>query len=208
VHDGRPLATIADVARDISRLDASLLAASTVKPLPSFSLLPAPEELAQAAEVRPDHVQAILALAVLHYDFVVLDLPRTLDALTINALDRASRIFAVMQAGLPDLRNATRVIKAFRTLGYPEDRVELILNRHEKTSAIGLDHIQRTMGSLKLHTVANAWKDVVASINHGDPLVKTTRSSQVTRQLAELARQLQPTQEETRGLLGRLFRRA
>lgn len=208
VHDGRPLATLADVARDIGRLDASLLSASTVKPHPNFSLLPAPEDLALAAEVRADHVSAILALAVANYDFVVLDLPRSLDAVTIGALDRCARIFAVMQAALPDLRNATRLVKAFRSLGYADERVEIILNRHEKTSAIGLAHIQDAIGPLTLHTVGNAWKDVAASINHGEPLAKSTRGSGVMKQVAELARQLQPPQEDTRGLLGRLFRRA
>ena len=41
---------MADVAHDIGRLDASLLAASTVKISPSFSLLAAPEDMAQAVE--------------------------------------------------------------------------------------------------------------------------------------------------------------
>src|SRR6185369_7647301 len=68
VHDGRPPTTIADVAKDISRLDASLLAASTVKVAPNYSILAAPEDLAHAMEVKPEHVDAIISLAVTQYE--------------------------------------------------------------------------------------------------------------------------------------------
>lgn len=207
VYDGRPHASIAEVARDISRLDTSLLAASTVKVAPSYSVLSAPEDLAFAAEVRPDHAQAILEVACANYDFVLLDLPRSLDSLSITALDRAERVFCVLQSALPDLRNATRLLKAFHALGYADDKIELIVNRHEKSSGIGVDQVQRSIGGLRVHTVPNAWRDVSNSINQGDPLAKTHRGA-VTRHLSDLARSLAPVSDNQRGLLGRLFRRA
>ena len=73
VHDGKAPSTLADVAKDIGRLDASLLAASTVKVAPNFSILAAPEDLAHAMEVKPEHIDAILSVAVTQYDFVMLD---------------------------------------------------------------------------------------------------------------------------------------
>ncbi len=208
VHDGAPASTLADVAREIGRLDASLLAASTVKITPDFSILAAPEDLAQAMEVKPEHIDAILALAVGQYDFVLLDIPRNLDTLAIKALDRAHRIYAVLQAGLPQVRNAAKLLEAFKSLGYPQDKTELILNRFEKGAEIGIDQIRRTLGPATINTVPNSYKEVNAAINHGDPLVKAARSNAVARQLAELAASLHPTQEDNRGLLDRLFRRA
>ena len=122
VHDGKAPSTLADVAKDISRLDASLLAASTVKVAPNYSILAAPEDLAHAMEVKPEHIDAILSLAVTQYDFVLLDVPRSLDTIAIKALDRAWRIFPVLQSGLPDLRNAGKLLEAFKSLGYPRTR--------------------------------------------------------------------------------------
>lgn len=208
VCDGRSHATISDVARDISRLDAALLAACTVKPAPQYSLLAAPEDLALATEIRPDHVQSIIDTAIANYDFVLLDLPRSLDPMTINALDRAERIFCVLQPSLPDLRNASRLIKAFHALGYTDDKLEIVLNRHEKSAEISADQVRRAVGGVRLHTVPNAWREVSTSINHGDPLSKSPRGP-VSRQLSELARLVAPQSDESQpGLLGRLFRRA
>lgn len=208
VHDGKAASTLADVAKDISRLDASLLAASAVKVAPNYSILAAPEDLAHAMEVKPEHIDAILALAVRHYEFVLLDVGRSLDTSAIKALDRAWRIFPVLQCGLPDLRNAGKLLEAFRSLGYPGEKIELIINRFEKAADIGIEQVQRSVGRVRLHTVPNSYKEVNASINHGDPLMRTSRASAVTKNLADFARALSPRPQDNRGLLGRLFKRA
>jgi len=209
VHDGKPSSTIADVAREITRLDASLLASSTVKVAPNFSILPAPENVAQAMEVKADHVDAILNVAVTQYDFVLLDLGLNLDPIAIKALDRAQRIYLVAQSELPSVRNATRLLHAFKSLGYPSDKVQVILNRYEKNSEIGLDQIRKSLDQVEIVTVPNSYKEVSASINHGEALAKSGKSATVARQLGELAASLDPRQEESsRGLFDRLFRRA
>jgi len=208
VHDGKPASTLADVAHGISRLDASFLAASTVKITPSYSILAAPEDLSKAMEIKPEHIDAILSLAQSQYDFVLLDISRSLDALTIKALDRAYRIFPVLQAGVPSLRNAHKLLAAFKSLGYPADKIEFVVNRFEKSSDINLDDIQRTLGTPNLRTVPNSYKEVSTSINHGNALAEDGRSSALTKSLAEFAVSLSPKTEESRSLLGRLFRRA
>ncbi len=209
VHDGKAQSTLADVAKNINRLDASLLAASTVKVSPNYSVLAAPEDVAQAMEVKPEHIEAILALAVRQYDFIILDVPRSLDTTAIKALDRAWRIFPVLQSGLPGIRNAAKLLDAFKSLGYPPERAELIVNRFDRNSEIGIEQLQRSVGQTRLITVPNSYREVTASINHGEPLVRTTRANPVARHLVELAESLSPRPDEARGgLLGRLFRRA
>lgn len=208
VHDGRPAANIADVAREIGRLDASLLAASTVKVAPNFSVLAAPDDLARAMEVKPEHIDAILNVAVAQYDFVLLDVGRSLDTIAIRALDRAQRIYLVLQSALPHVRNASKLLQVFRSLGYPTDKTELILNRFDKADDIGLEQIRKSLGQVRITTVANSYREVSAAINHGDALAKTSRANVVARHLADLASILDPRQEESRGLLERLFRRA
>jgi pilus assembly protein CpaE len=101
------------------------------------------------------------------------------------------------------------LLEAFRSLGYPPDKTELIINRFDKSNEIGIDQIQRSLGNVHLNTVPNSYREVNASINHGDPLIRTARGNTVARHLVDLAEALSPSPEETRGgLLGRLFRRA
>jgi pilus assembly protein CpaE len=208
VHDGKPGSTLADVARGIARLDAAFLAASTVKVAPNFSILAAPDDHTQALDITAGQVEAVLALAVLHYDFVLLDVGRPIDTLSIKALDFADTIFVVMQAGLPSVRNAKKMLTIFKSLDYGADKVELIVNRFDKKGSIGSAHIERALGKFKLHTVPNSYKQVTASIDHGDSLMTTARANPVTRNLADFARVLSPQPPGSRSLFERLMGRS
>jgi pilus assembly protein CpaE len=207
VHDARPPSTLADVARGIKRLDASFLAASTVKVAPNFSILAAPEDHSEAVEITPAHVEAVLALAVQHYDFVVLDVGRPVGTLAIKALDRATRIYPVMQASLSSLRNAKKLLAIFRSLDYGPDKVTLIVNRFDRRDAIGVAEIERTLGKFTIHTVPNRYKPVSAAIDHGEPLAAAGPAHPVLRQLAQLADTLRARPQPARGLFARLLRR-
>ena len=56
VHDRNPSHNLAEVARNIQRLDASFLAASVVQVTPNYSVLAAPDDPAQSIEVKPEHI--------------------------------------------------------------------------------------------------------------------------------------------------------
>lgn len=208
VHEAKPSSTLANVAREIGRLDASFLAASTVKVAPNFSVLPAPDDPDEAVEITPDHVEALLKLAVTQYDFVLLDLGRPVNTHSVKALDRADTIFAVLQAALPSIRSAKKMLQIFKSLGYTSDKVELIVNRFEKSGEISTADIQRSLGKFPLHTVANSYKRVAASINQGAPLMSSAPSNPVARNLAQFARALSPKLGPSRSLFDRLLRRS
>ena len=208
VHEAKPPSTLADVAREIGRLDASFLAASTVKVAPNFSILAAPEDPAQAVEITPEHIEAVLGLAVTQYDFVLLDVGRPINTHSVKALDRADTIFPVLQAALPSIRNAKKMLQIFTSLGYTADKVELIVNRFEKSGEIDIAGIQRSLGKFSIHTVANSYKRVAASINRGEPLMSSAPSNPVARNLAEFACALSPKPGGSRGLFDRLLGRA
>jgi len=208
VSDLRPTVTVADVAHDIGRLDASLLAASAVRVAPGFSILPAPDDMSRALEVKAEHIDAILDIAVTQYDFVLFDLGLHVDTLTIRVLDRASRIFPVLQPGLPHIRNVTRLMQVFKSLGYPAGKVELLVNRSAGGGEIGLSDMRRSLVGATLTIVPDGGKDVDNSINRGVPLAEMARGSALAKRLAEIATTLSPRKEEAPGFIGRLFRRA
>jgi pilus assembly protein CpaE len=209
VHDGAPATTLAEMAREIDRLDASFLTACAVKVTPTLSVLAAPNDPAQAMEVKPEHVDAIIALASSRYDFVLLDLGRAIDSISVKALDRANTIYAVMQASVPSVRNAQKLLTVFRSLGYDSGRVDVIVNRFERGGEIGVAEIERALGKVAIHTVPNSYKLVSAAINHGDPLANNARNNPVSRNLAEFARGLSPVAHpDAPSLFDRLLGRA
>jgi len=207
VHDRKPVSDIAEVARNVSRLDASFLSASSVQVTSNYEILAAPEDPAQSMQVKPEHLDAILNLAVNQYDFIVLDVSKTLDELSIKALDRAHNVFLVLQTMLPYIRNASRMLSVFRSLGYPPDKVEVIVNRFWKSGEIGLEDLRATLGTSKVRVIPNGYKEVSKAINHGVPLATVSKSSPVLRAITELAQSMLPKTEQAQaGFLGRLLK--
>lgn len=207
IHDQAQSSDIAAIARNIGRLDASLLHASTVKVSNHFSILAAPEDPAQALLVSSEHLNAILDIAVEEYDFTVLDLNRTLDDLTIRALDRADQIYLVLQAMLPYIRNAKRVLTVFRSLGYVSEKVEVVVNRFGRGAEVGLDDLRASLGPNRIRTVPNGFRDVADAINQGQPLAAIAPSGVVSKAISDWAQALLPKPEPiSGGLLSRLLK--
>ncbi len=208
VHDRKATSDIVEVARNISRLDASFLSSSTVQVSPNFEILDVPIDPAQSIQIKPDHLDAILNVAVNQYDFVILDVNKNLDDVTIKALDRAHNIFLVVQMLLPYLRNANRMMTVFRSLGYPAEKIELIVNRVWKNGEISMDDLRSSMGVTKIRTIPNGYKEVAKAINQGEPLITVSKSSPVVKAISELAQSLLPKTEQAQGgLFTRLLRR-
>jgi pilus assembly protein CpaE len=206
VHDRKATSNVAEVARNLSRLDASFLTASTVAVTPNFAILAAPDDPAESLQVKPEHLDAILNLAVNHYDFIILDVGKNLDDLTIKALDRAHNIFLVVQTMLPYIRNASRMMTVFRSLGYEQDKIELLVNRFWKNGEIGLEDLRASLGISRMRTIPNGYKEVAKAINEGAPLATVAKSSLVLKSISELALSLLPKPDQAQGgLLSRLL---
>lgn len=209
VSEQRPATDLAAVCREIHRLDASLLAASMISVLPNYSLLAAPEDPAHAIDVKAQHVELILKLARKNYDFVVVDLGRSFDAVSLQALDMAHMIFPILQLNLPFVRDAKRLLGVLRSLGYPKSKINLIVNRYEKGGEITLADVESTLEARVFKHFPNSYQAVAASVNQGVPIAKLARNDPVSKSLYELVRAVAPQAARTDGSwLSRMLGRA
>lgn len=207
VYDRKPMSDIVQVTRNLSRLDARFLDASVTHITPHFAVLAAPDDLTQSQEVKPIHLDSILNLAINQYDFVLLDLRRHLDDLTIKALDRADKIFLVVQTLMPYVHNAIRMMAVFRSLGYSSEKIEVLVNRFWKNDEIGLNELRTSMGINKLRTIPNGYKDVAKAINLGVPLASISTSNLVFKAICEITESLHPKAQEVQtSLISRLLK--
>lgn len=196
ISDSVPKATVADVAAQVERLDATLLESSMLKIAPGFWLLAAADAPERAMDVQAEDIERILAVARANYDFVVLDVSRALDANLIRALDCADQIYLVMQTALPFIRNGGRLLKLFRSLAYPEARVQLLVNRYQKGGDIGLSDIERSLGKKVARTLPNSFGAAAVSINQGRSILDLAPADPLSRALRGMAQALACTRAQ------------
>jgi pilus assembly protein CpaE len=160
-------------------------------------------------DVKPEHIDAILNLARRHYDYVLLDVGHSLDAVSIHALDQVDMIFPVMQATLPYIRDGKRLLGVFRSLDYRKDKIHLIVNRYEKSSEIRLDDMKTAYGTGIFRTIPNHYSAAEASVNQGIPILKLAKGSPISKALQEFAHTLTgDAGEESHSWFSRVLKRA
>lgn len=206
LSDQPPQTTLSDVVRQIRRLDSALLVSSMIHVTPNCHVLAAPENLEEASLIKPEHLDTLLSVAASHYDYVVLDLGRSLDALSLRALDKSETIFLVIQLTLPFIRDCKRLIHALTSLGYSRDKLSLVVNRYEKGGDISIQDAERVLGQKIARIVPNSYRAVAASVNQGVPLLKLAPRDSVGKALAELAETIE-TPEKSGSWLRDIFRR-
>lgn len=190
LSDSMPLSSIADVTRQIHRLDGAFLASSMMQILPNLGVLASPNEPEKATEILPEHVTPLIQVALKNYDFVILDIGRRMDAVSIQALDKADMIFPVIQQTLPFIRDTKRLIDVFHSLGYSEEKLRLIINRYDKKSEITLEDIKNTLKLPIYKSIPNNYSIVEESVNHGVPVIKLAKRSPIARVLLEIGAEL------------------
>ena len=209
VSDQKPAMTLSDICAQISRMDGAFLASCLVHVTPNFGVLAAADDPGHKVDMQPGHMDRILAVARQHYDYIVLDVGRQIDALSLRALDSADAIYPVLQLALPDIRDGRRLLDIFRSLGYPGERLRLIVNRYEKGGRLRLADLEQALGAAVVHTVPNDYLAATDSVNQGIPLLQLSRTSAVARSLADLVEQVTKRRvTESRGLFDRLFSRS
>jgi len=208
VSDQKPAMTLSDVCSQIARLDGPFLESCVVHVTPGFGVLAAADDPGQAKEAKPEHIDTVLRVARQNYDYVLLDVGRQIDALSLRALDVTDTIYPVLQLALPDIRDARRLLDIFRSLGYVLDNIRLIVNRYEKGGKLRLQDLHAALGCEVVHTFPNDYIAVTDSVNQGVPVLQLSRSSAAARSLADMVAMVtaRPVQE-SKGLLDRLFGR-
>ncbi len=207
VSSAQPSSNVADVARNINRLDRDLLLSAMVPVSPGLFVLAAPDDPALAGDVSPHHVQAIVALARTMFDIVVIDSGRSLSAVTLQALDLADQVYAVLQLTLPFIRDGKRLNEVFRSLGYPAAKIHWVVNRWEKNSQITLDDLKKTLNISEVITLPNQYEVVATSVNQGVPVATVAPTSAITKALRDWAQRIAPLADKPKGRwLSGLFR--
>lgn len=206
MSDKKPATTLSTICAQINRIDAGFLESSLVEITPDFGILAASDDPTHSADIKPEHIETILRVARNYYDYVILDVGRQIDGVTIGALDHSDLIYPVLQLSMPHIRDASNLLEIFQSLGYRRDKTILIVNRFEKRGELRLSDMEAAAGGREVHTMPNNYKAVTDSINQGLPVLQLARNSPIARSLGGFVDQVvgrRPPKDS--GVLSRLF---
>lgn len=179
-----PQHTLADLDQISAGMDASGVRSLLVEQSPNLSVLAAPVQL--SAPVPAEPVGALLETLATLFDAVVVDTSGSFDDFALNALDHSDLVLLVGTLDIPALKSLKLATGTLDLLNVPRSRWRVVLNRAD--SRVGLT-VEEFAGTLELPvtvTLATS-RDVLASVNRGEVIVRSHRGHQAAKALTTLA---------------------
>jgi pilus assembly protein CpaE len=196
-----PQYSTADALRNTGRLDGNFLSRLVMKHSSGVSVLAAPDRFVPL-EHSAEAVNKLVQAAREEFDLVVVDSGSHFELTETSLFAADAACYMVLPVGVPELRNANRMITEF--FAKSPAKLEIILNRYSPSSA-GVDEERIT----KALTRTVSWRipeDLVAvrkTQSTATPLVMSDSGiSKVIRQMTLKACGLAVQPEKKKGLLG------
>lgn len=174
INSGGPIAD--DVHSYLSRSDEGV------------SLLPAPAKPEEAEMVSADHVAGIIDALSSSFDYIIIDTAASFSDVSLAALDRSHRVYLVVTPIILSVKNLIGTLDVMKkSLGYPDDKLKVVLNRCDSKSGIGVGDIERLISKKIDFRVPSDGNIVVPSLNSGTPPVVGCPKSKFSRAVAKIA---------------------
>lgn len=186
--DLEPKQDILDAIRGVDDLDEVAADAFTTEHESGLRLLSATGERLHLNNTIPaDDLVRLLNVYRNFNDFVVVDLPRQIDALSAAVIESADLVTIVMQQSFPHLHDTVRLVNILRNeLHIDSSRINVVVNRYSKNLPILLKDIESALQVKSIIRIPNHYRLTSESVNNGIPISEVDGKASVTRGLREL----------------------
>lgn len=144
--------------------------------------------------ITPDDVERLLAMARANFDFVVIDMPRTVVQWSESVLTAADTYFAVIELDMRSAQNALRLIRALKAEDLPASKLGYVMSRAPKfTDLSGKARAKRLAESLDITIevqLPDGGAQVAQANDHGLPLAEYAAKNPLLKDIRKLAQTL------------------
>jgi pilus assembly protein CpaE len=157
-----------------------------------LQVLTAPTDLIPMDLVDPADIQRIIEMARTNFDYVVIDMPKTMVEWSETVLHAAHVYFATLELDMRSAQNTLRIKRALQSEQLPFEKLRFVLNRAPKfTNLNGKSRIKRLAESLGISIevqLPDGGKAVPQNADHGVPMAEGIHKNPLRKEIAKLAK--------------------
>ncbi len=156
-----------------------------------LQVLTAPADMIPLDMLTPEDITRVIEIARAHFDYVIVDMPKTLVQWSETVLNAAHVYFAMIELDMRSAQNALRMKRALQSEDLPFNKLRFALNRAPKfTDLSGKSRVKRMGESLGISIdlqLPDGGKTVTQGADHGLPLASSAPKNPLRREIAKLA---------------------
>jgi pilus assembly protein CpaE len=180
--------SIADLIPEMGSGDPESVEHVIVNHSSGIQVLLAPPSPEMAELITTAYLRKVLEQLKGTHDLVVVDTWPWFHETTLSLLDISDVILTVLTLEITNIKNTRLFLEVAEQLGYPEDKIRLVLNRADSALGIRVADVQNSIGRKIDETIVSDGRSVVYALNRGVPFVLSNREAQVSQDILRLAR--------------------
>jgi pilus assembly protein CpaE len=189
--------SVFELLQDTDTMDSDSFMQALLTYNEKLHVLTAPGELIPLDIIEQKDVKKIIDVAKSNFDYVVIDMPRTIVMWTESVLTEADVYFGMTELDMRSAQNTLRVIRALKGEELPYEKLRYVLNRAPGfTDLNGKSRIKRMAESLDIKIevlMPDGGKQVVQSNDHGVPLSEVAAKNPLRKEVQKLAASIHET---------------
>lgn len=204
----KPENGVIEALRVVDELDVTALNAYLLRHESGLRIMGATlHELCLPSQIPEARIRMLLDILLKNCSQLVVDVPRVIDQTTAAVLTQASQVVVVVQQDYINIKDAAHLMRLLQQeMGLMDHQIIVAVNRMQKNAQISIDDIQKALNAKHIVTISNDYKNVLESLNKGEPLYKVARRAAITRSIQSLQEKLiHGFPDQQKGFLARMF---
>lgn len=186
--------TVFELLGDMEAADSDSMLQAMLTYNDKLHVLTAPSDMLPLDIVTPEDIAKLIDMAQANFDFVIIDMPKTIVAWTESVLARSHVYFALLELDLRSAQNVLRLLRALKAEGLPHEKLRYVLNRAPKfTDLAAKGRVKRMAESLDIDIelqLPEGGTQVTQANDHGLPLAENAGKNPLRKELQKLAKSL------------------
>jgi pilus assembly protein CpaE len=194
-----PAYDLGDLVAKIDRVDAELLNSLLTPTNGGVWVLPAPDQPEADDQVDANTVGMVIQHLRHNFAFTVLDCEHYLNERTLSALDAADRLVLVTHLSVAALRSTQRTINLCRRLGYPNEKLCVVVNRWQSGEVLSPSDAEDVLKAEIFFKLPNDYRVASGALTNGKPVAEFEPTSKLANAYTQLAAKLGGAQIKSNG---------
>jgi len=178
--------TFSDIAVQPQMLDRELLDDILVTHSSGIRLLLAPSTPQESETVSAEHLRAAVQVLSKTVDYVVIDTRPGFDDTMLALMDEADTLLLVLTMEMTAIKDTRQFLEIAELLGYPDEKIVLVLNRFNNFSGIPVVDIAENLKREIEFKIPDDAPAVLRSINEGSPLLSNQPENRFSTEIIRL----------------------
>ncbi len=166
-----------------SRLSSGLLSSEKY----GLDLLLSASSAEGAGKITSRDIESLLPVLEGYYDYILIDLGRTLGDINIRVLDASDLIITVITPDVLSIRKTKSALKSLQFHNFPSGKIKILLNFLDKKKGFDISIIKSSLGKDLFAKIPEDTGEVRKSLNKGAPFVLDNPRSPISQSVRELA---------------------